>query len=131
MSNYHVEPVDRPKALAPEAIKSLRRAQVKGPPDPKSFRGLGADDRNHGRRADRVEQPQQVRFGGGTVLKVQHDPVETRLAAQLGGQWRGEIGEHADEGLAGADAHSKVGHAADDAVFVGSACDRGDRSMGR
>ena len=24
MSNYHVEPVDRPKALAPEAIKSLR-----------------------------------------------------------------------------------------------------------
>ena len=30
MSNYHVEPIDRPKALAPEAIKSLRRAQVKG-----------------------------------------------------------------------------------------------------
>jgi len=30
MSNYHVEPVDRPKALAPEAIKSLRRHQVKG-----------------------------------------------------------------------------------------------------
>jgi cytochrome b6-f complex iron-sulfur subunit len=30
MSNYHVEPVDRPKALAPEAIKSLRRAQVQG-----------------------------------------------------------------------------------------------------
>ena len=30
MSNYHVEPVDRPQALAPEAIKSLRRAQVKG-----------------------------------------------------------------------------------------------------
>jgi cytochrome b6-f complex iron-sulfur subunit len=30
MSNYHVEPIDRPKALAPEAIKSLRRAQVQG-----------------------------------------------------------------------------------------------------
>jgi cytochrome b6-f complex iron-sulfur subunit len=30
MSNYHVEPADRPKALAPEAIKSLRRHQVKG-----------------------------------------------------------------------------------------------------
>ena len=30
MSNYHVEPVDRPQALAPEAIKSLRRHQVKG-----------------------------------------------------------------------------------------------------
>src|SRR3954453_10815384 len=30
MSNYHVEPVDRPKALAPEAIKSLRRSQVQG-----------------------------------------------------------------------------------------------------
>src|SRR2546423_13063075 len=30
MSNYHVEPIDRPKALAPEAIKSLRRSQVKG-----------------------------------------------------------------------------------------------------
>jgi cytochrome b6-f complex iron-sulfur subunit len=30
MSNYHVEPVDRPRALAPEAIKSLRRSQVKG-----------------------------------------------------------------------------------------------------
>ena len=30
MSNYHVEPVDRPKALSSEAIKSLRRTQVKG-----------------------------------------------------------------------------------------------------
>ena len=30
MSNYHVEPIDRPKALAPEAIKSMRRAQVQG-----------------------------------------------------------------------------------------------------
>jgi cytochrome b6-f complex iron-sulfur subunit len=30
MSNYHVEPVDRPKALASEAIKSLRTHQVKG-----------------------------------------------------------------------------------------------------
>lgn len=30
MSNYHLEPADRPKALAPEAIKSLRRSQVKG-----------------------------------------------------------------------------------------------------
>jgi cytochrome b6-f complex iron-sulfur subunit len=30
MSNYHVEPADRPQALTPEAIKSLRRHQVKG-----------------------------------------------------------------------------------------------------
>jgi cytochrome b6-f complex iron-sulfur subunit len=30
MSNYQVEPIDRPQALAPEAIKSLRRSQVKG-----------------------------------------------------------------------------------------------------
>jgi cytochrome b6-f complex iron-sulfur subunit len=30
MSNYHVEPADRPQALVPEAIKSLRRSQVKG-----------------------------------------------------------------------------------------------------
>ena len=30
MSNYHVEPIDRPKAIAPEAMKSLRRHQVKG-----------------------------------------------------------------------------------------------------
>ena len=30
MSNYHVEPVDRPKALSSEAIKSLRMDQVKG-----------------------------------------------------------------------------------------------------
>ena len=30
MSNYHVEPIDRPKALAPQAIKSMRRAQVQG-----------------------------------------------------------------------------------------------------
>ena len=30
MSNYHVEPVDRPQALASEAIKSLRSSQVKG-----------------------------------------------------------------------------------------------------
>ncbi|HEU4920956.1 MAG TPA: Rieske 2Fe-2S domain-containing protein [Candidatus Limnocylindrales bacterium] len=30
MSNYHVEPVDRPQALSSEAIKSLRTDQVKG-----------------------------------------------------------------------------------------------------
>jgi cytochrome b6-f complex iron-sulfur subunit len=30
MSNYQVEPIDRPKALTPEAIKSLRRHQVQG-----------------------------------------------------------------------------------------------------
>jgi cytochrome b6-f complex iron-sulfur subunit len=30
MSNYHVEPVDRPQALSGEAIKALRRHQVKG-----------------------------------------------------------------------------------------------------
>ena len=30
MSNYHVEPADRPQALVPEAIKSLRRSQVQG-----------------------------------------------------------------------------------------------------
>jgi cytochrome b6-f complex iron-sulfur subunit len=30
MSNYHVEPADRPQALSSEAIKSLRRHQVKG-----------------------------------------------------------------------------------------------------
>jgi cytochrome b6-f complex iron-sulfur subunit len=30
MSNYQVEPADRPQALTPEAIKSLRRHQVKG-----------------------------------------------------------------------------------------------------
>jgi len=30
MSNYQVEPVDRPRALSGEAIKSLRRHQVKG-----------------------------------------------------------------------------------------------------
>ena len=30
MSNYQVEPVDRPQALAKEAIKSLRREQVQG-----------------------------------------------------------------------------------------------------
>jgi cytochrome b6-f complex iron-sulfur subunit len=30
MSNYHVEPIDKPKALTPEAIKSLRRHQVQG-----------------------------------------------------------------------------------------------------
>jgi cytochrome b6-f complex iron-sulfur subunit len=30
MSNYHVEPIDKPKALSSEAIKSLRRTQVQG-----------------------------------------------------------------------------------------------------
>ena len=30
MSNYQVEPVDRPRALTDEAIKALRRAQVQG-----------------------------------------------------------------------------------------------------
>ncbi|MFP5342729.1 MAG: ubiquinol-cytochrome c reductase iron-sulfur subunit [Candidatus Limnocylindria bacterium] len=30
MSNYHVEPVDKPQALTKEAIKSLRKQQVQG-----------------------------------------------------------------------------------------------------
>ncbi|MEX2010776.1 MAG: Rieske 2Fe-2S domain-containing protein [Chloroflexota bacterium] len=30
MSNYHVEPVDKPQALTKEAIKALRKAQVQG-----------------------------------------------------------------------------------------------------
>ena len=30
MSNYHVEPVDKPQALTKEALKSLRRAPVQG-----------------------------------------------------------------------------------------------------
>jgi cytochrome b6-f complex iron-sulfur subunit len=30
MSNYHVEPIDQPKALSSEAIKSLRSSQVQG-----------------------------------------------------------------------------------------------------
>src|SRR5262249_21602166 len=30
MSNYHVEPADKPRALVPQAIKSLRRSQVQG-----------------------------------------------------------------------------------------------------
>ena len=30
MSNYHVEPVDQPKALTPQAIKALRKEQVQG-----------------------------------------------------------------------------------------------------
>jgi cytochrome b6-f complex iron-sulfur subunit len=30
MSNYHVEPIDKPQALSSEAIKSLRSHQVKG-----------------------------------------------------------------------------------------------------
>ena len=30
MSNYHVEPIDEPKALSSEAIKSLRTHQVQG-----------------------------------------------------------------------------------------------------
>src|SRR5205085_2751572 len=30
MSNYHVEPVDQPKALTTQAIKALRHEQVQG-----------------------------------------------------------------------------------------------------
>src|SRR4029077_7577698 len=30
MSNYHVEPADKPQALTTEAIKALRREQVQG-----------------------------------------------------------------------------------------------------
>jgi cytochrome b6-f complex iron-sulfur subunit len=30
MSNYHVEPIDQPKALTPQAIKALRKEQVQG-----------------------------------------------------------------------------------------------------
>jgi cytochrome b6-f complex iron-sulfur subunit len=30
MSNYHVEPIDKPNALTPQAIKALRKEQVQG-----------------------------------------------------------------------------------------------------
>jgi cytochrome b6-f complex iron-sulfur subunit len=30
MSNYHVEPIDKPQALTPQAIKALRKEQVQG-----------------------------------------------------------------------------------------------------
>ena len=30
MSNYHVEPADKPQALTEEALKSLRQEQVQG-----------------------------------------------------------------------------------------------------
>ncbi|HET9084850.1 MAG TPA: Rieske 2Fe-2S domain-containing protein [Candidatus Limnocylindrales bacterium] len=30
MSNYHVEPIDKPKAITPQAIKALRKEQVQG-----------------------------------------------------------------------------------------------------
>lgn len=30
MSNYHVEPIDQPQALTPQAIKALRKEQVQG-----------------------------------------------------------------------------------------------------
>lgn len=43
MSNYHVAPTDRPRALTSEAIKSLRRAQVDGLSRRELLRGsLGA-----------------------------------------------------------------------------------------
>lgn len=43
MSNYHVAPTDRPRALTGEAIKSLRRAQVDGLSRRELLRGsLGA-----------------------------------------------------------------------------------------
>lgn len=43
MSNYHVEPVDKPKALTKEAIKSLRHEQVQGLSRRQLLRGsLGA-----------------------------------------------------------------------------------------
>ena len=30
MSNYHVEPIDKPKALTPQALRSLRQDPVQG-----------------------------------------------------------------------------------------------------
>ena len=43
MSNYHVEPADRPGALTKEAVKSLRREQVEGVSRRQLLRGaLGA-----------------------------------------------------------------------------------------
>ena len=46
MSNYHVEPVDKPQALTKEAIKSLRKQQVQGISRRQLMRGsIGAGDR--------------------------------------------------------------------------------------
>ena len=43
MSNYHVEPADKPGALTKEAIKALRREQVQGLSRRQLLRGaLGA-----------------------------------------------------------------------------------------
>ena len=86
------------------------RAQVQGPTDPKPLGRLRTDDRGHRRRPDGVEQRQEIRLGRRAVLEVQDGPVEAGVATQLRGEWRREIGEDADQRLAGADAGSKVGH---------------------
>ena len=101
----------------PDLVRGLQlgqhdpgRTQVERPPDPKPLGRLRTDDRGHRRRPHRIEQRQEIRLGRGPVLEVQDGPVEAGVATQLRGEWRREVGEDADQGLAGADAGSKVGH---------------------
>ena len=50
--------------------------------------------------ADGVQHGQEVCLGRRPVLQVEHHPIEAGLAAQLDGQRRGQVGEHADQRLA-------------------------------
>jgi hypothetical protein len=58
-------------------------AQVERAPDAQALRRRRAHDRDHGCGSDGVEERQQVGFGRGAMLEIEHDPVEARPTAQL------------------------------------------------
>ena len=87
MSNYHVEPADRPQALSSEAIKSLRPHQVKGISRRQLLRySIGGGD---GRLAARGHWPGTIGFiwpnlSGGFGGKVRIGTLERHQARELG-----------------------------------------------
>jgi hypothetical protein len=59
-------------------------AEIERPPDPEPLTRLRADDGGGAGRAHRVEVCEQLRFGPGTVLEVDDQPVEAGPGDDLG-----------------------------------------------
>ena len=89
------------------------RAEVERPADPQPLAGLRPDEGGRRRRAHRVEDGQQVRFGAGAVLEVEDQPVEAGPGHELGRDGRAEPGEGAVQRLAGGESGVEVDDARD------------------
>jgi len=115
MSNYHVEPVDRPQALSGEAIKSLRRHQVKGISRRQLLRySIGLEE-----EARVVERAVRLTVDAGTVTRDVAGGATTRAVTE-------QVIAHvlAASGTAGGDSDEHGGAAAIERELASTPGDR-------